>query len=345
MGSHDNREQAYYTNERGACYFQARHYVEAEKDYRKAIDLAGDEDPNSFIFRFNLANVLLLMWRFDEAAPMYEHILESDAPLPLRNSVRLELRNLSYARQRRGINANDQRLYRIAAQLIPMYPRMSRPVCLAWVDESSESMAWITRIQDECDTPKNNRVISFSGWEAIGHVIGGQHWIFIKTNRWSGASDLALSGLLSHELVHEELKDAWEEAFMEGNAAEGHVHDERSVDQIAIDKGFGQELMASRRIMESGESEHRLGLMSSKEIWGILNSTQKIAMKAEFQSGVADSLAQKLGGDDRLVQEEYRKAIPLWQSVAKTEKAPSYAKQKLEEAIIRSGGELGRTKK
>ena len=339
MSSHDSRQHAYEINERGACHFQAGHYVDAGQDYRKAVDLAGNEDPNRFIYLFNFANVLQLMWRFDEAAPLYEQILESDAPSPPKDSVQVELNKLSLARQQKAINANDGRLYTIATQLIPMYPRMNRPVNLAWVEESRESMAWITRMQDEHNTPKDNRLSSFSGWEAIGHCIGGEHWVFIKTRRWAGASDEQLRGLVSHELVHEEMKDTLPpEAFLEGNAAENLIHDERLTDRIAIYKGFGEELMASRKVMESWGTRHRLGLMSSGDIRHILGSMDEMARKAEFQSWLAGSLAQKLGGDNRLVQEEFHRAIPLWKPVAKSRQAPARAKQELETAICHSEG-------
>ena len=240
MSRHGLRQYAYEINERGACYFQAGRYVDAEQDYRIAVDVAGNEDPNRFIYLFNLANVLQQMWRFDEAAVLYEQILESDALAPLKHSVRLELDKLSGSRQKKGISANDDRLYAIGTRLIPRYSRMNRRVNLAFVDESRESMAWIKRIQDEHNTPKNKQIGSFSGWEAIGHVIGGEHWIFIKTRRWVGASNEHLSGLVSHELVHAEMKDTLPpEAFLEGKAAENLIHDERLMDRIAIFKGFG----------------------------------------------------------------------------------------------------------
>ena len=339
MSPHDSRQCAYEINERGVCYFQAGRYVEAGQDYRKAVDLAGNEDTNRFIYLFNFANVLQLMWRFDEAAPLYEQILGFNAPSPSKGSVQIELNKLFLARQQKAINANDGRLYAIATQLIPMYPRMNRSVSLAWVEESRESMAWITRIQDEHNTPKDNRLSSLSGWEAIGHRIGGEHWIFIKTRPWAGASDEQLRGLVSHELVHEEMKDTLPpEAFLEGNAAENLIHDERLTDRIAIYKGFGEELMASRKVMESWGSRHRLGLMSSSDIRHILGSMDEMARKAEFQSWLAGSLAQKLGRDNRLVQEEFRRAIPLWEPVAKSRKAPARAKQEQETAIRHSEG-------
>ena len=194
MFPHDSRKHAYEISERGVFYFQAGRYVEAGQDYQKAVDLAGNEDPNRFIYLFNFANTLQRMWRFDEAAPLYKKILGSNAPSPSKGSVQVELSKLSLARQQKTINAKDGRLYTVATQLISMYPRMNRPVNLAWVEESRESMAWITRIQDEHNAPKDKRLSSFSGWEAIGHVIGGKHWIFIKLGRWAKASHEQLRG-------------------------------------------------------------------------------------------------------------------------------------------------------
>ena len=344
MSPHDSGQHAYEISERGVCYFQAGRYVEAGQDYRKAVDLAGNEDPNRFIYLFNFANVLQLMWRFDEAAPLYEQILGSNAPSPPKGSVQVELNRLSLARQQKAINANDGRLYATATQLIPMYPRMNRPVNLAWVEESRKSMAWITRIQDEHNTPKDNRLSSFSGWEAIGHVIGGEHWIFIKTGRWARASDEQLRGLVSHELVHAEMKDTLPpEAFLEGKAAENLIHDERLTDRISIYKGFGEELLASREIMEPWKSRHQSGLMSSGEIRHILGSMDEMTRRAEFQSWLARSLAEKLGGDNRLVQEEFFRAKRLWEPVAKSRRVPARAKQELETAIRHSEGVSRRT--
>ena len=285
MSPPDSRQYAYEINERGACYFRAGRYVEAGHDYRIAAQVADSEDPNRFVYLFNFANLLQLMWRFDEAVRLYQRILDSDAPSVTNHSVHLEMEKLSVSRQRKGLYAHNKRLFAITARLIPMYPRMNRRVNIAWVEENRESMAWITRIQDENNTPKDNRVSSFSGWEAIGHRIGGEHWIFIKTGRWAGASDEELNGLVSHELVDAEMKDTLPpEVFLEGKSAENLLHDERLTDRIVIYKGFGEELMASRKLMESSGGRHQAGLMSSGDIRRILSSMEEVIRKAEFQS-------------------------------------------------------------
>ena len=339
MSHIDSRQYAYEMNERGACHFRAGRYVEAGRDYRTAARAVGKEDPNRLTYLFNCANSLQLMWRFDEAESLYRQILESDNPSELGQSVESEIGKLSVTRQQKGLYATDKRLFEITAWLIPLYPRMNRRITIAWVNESRESMAWITRIQDEHGTPKDNRVTSLSGWEAIGHIIGEGHWIFVKTRRWVPASDKELSGLVSHEMVHEEMKDTLPpEFFLEGKAAENLVHDERLTDRIAIYKGLGEELMASRQLMESGGASHHSGVMSPKDIRRVLISKEETLKKAEFQSWLARSLAEKLGDDNLLVREEFRGAIPLWELVVKHRTSPAHARDELEIAIRHSNG-------
>ena len=319
--------RAFEHNQRGAAYFNVGLYAEASEDFRKAVTFAGSADPNLFVYVISLANASQIMWLHDESETLYNAVADDkDAPANLAASAQDELRKLAVRRQQ-GIPQlrGDERLLRIAAQLIYKYPNMRRAVNLYFVGESAESLNRIIEIQEAAGIAPSNQVRTLAGWTAVGHIIGDEHWIFVK-DAWMDASDSAVKGLLSHEFAHEELKDTQSPYVVHPDQSHlGLVCNERATDLLAIAKGFGGDLLESRRYMEESmhSLEHESALMNPQEIRFLLDSPAARRAEASFQMRFAAGLGQELGRDSAVVQEEFRKAVPLWERVIAT--SPQYA--------------------
>ena len=326
-----NPRLAFEYNARGSAYFRAQLYLEASVDFLKALVHADESDPNRFVYMIDLANVAQMTWRHDEAETIYNAVIAGGGvPENLAAFARDELGKL-VARRQQGIpylRSEDARLLRIAAQLIYRYPDMRRTVKLRFVGEDEESLNRIIRIQEAAGMQPSDQIRTLEGWTAIGHIIGGEHWIFVK-DAWKDASDSALKGLLSHEFAHEELKDTQATYVVHPNQSHlGFICNERATDLLAIAKGFGRDLLESRRHMEMKDDPvyslgHQAALMSPQEIELLLDSPASIQAEASFQMQFAVELAQGLDRDSPVVQEEFRKAVPLWERVI--ESAPQSA--------------------
>ena len=346
MTSYDSNRLALEVNERGSSYFQATRYSEAKEDYRRATELVGKENSHRFVYMLNLANACQMTWQYDEAESIYNHLLSIDIPDSIKVSVGDEIEKLA-ARRSRGvpeIRSNNERLLVIASMMVAQYSKIQRSVNFVWLDESEESLELINKIQNDHNTPESGKVKSFSGWTALGHIIGNEHWIFVKSNHWEKATDSQLRGLLSHELAHEELKDTpVTYAINPRQSAVAFICNERATDLIAISKGFGRDLLASRQYMEStrGSFEHQLALMSPQEISAIIESLAYKIAEANFQSKFAASLGQKLGKNSLVVHEEFHKAVTLWQLVLDIDPLHSFALQELHIANLWLEGSTG----
>ena len=317
---------------RGAAYFAAGLYAEAAEDFRNALALTPEgADPNRFVCMIDLANVAQMTWRHDEAETIYNAVIAGGGvPENLAALARDELGKLAVRRQLGAphLRSDDARLLRIAAQLIYKYPDMRRAVNLRFVGEDEESLNRIIRIQEAAGMQPSDRIRTLEGWTAAGHIIGGEHWIFVK-DAWKDASDSALKGLLSHEFAHEELKDTQATYVVHPNRSHlGFICNERATDLLAIAKGFGGDLLESRRHMEMKDDPvyslgHQAALMSPQEIELLLDSPAARQAEASFQMRFAAGLGQKLGSGSPVVREEFRKAVPLWERVI--ESAPQSA--------------------
>ena len=81
-------------------------------------------------------------------------------------------------------------------------------------------------------------------------MVGYLHLLMVKSD-WQRANDPALRGLLAHELAHEELKDTFRGQFIDPDQSQmGFVCNERATDLLAVSKGYGPDLLESRKFME-----------------------------------------------------------------------------------------------
>ena len=326
-----NPRLAFEHNERGSAYFGAQLYLEASVDFLKALAHADESDPNRFAYLMGIANVQQMTWQYDEAETLYNATAnDADAPENMVAFAQDELRKLA-ARRRQGaphLRSDDARLMRIALQLIYKYPDMRRAVNLRFVGEDDDSLNRIIGIQEAAGMQPSDQIRTLAGWTAIGHIIGGEHWIFVK-DAWKDASDSALKGLLSHEFAHEELKDTQATYVVHPNQSHlGFICNERATDLLAIAKGFGGDLLESRRHMAMKDDSmyslgHQAALMSPQEIRLLLDSPAARLAEASFQMRFAAGLGQGLDRYSPVVREEFRKAVPLWQRVI--ESNPQYA--------------------
>jgi len=145
---------------------------------------------------------------------------------------------------------------------------------LTWVDESRESLLRIREQQRLRGDPEEDWLESLDGWEALGILVGSSHSVLVKA-AWQKANDSALRGLLSHELTHVEHKDTLREQPVDPNSSNlGFVCNERIIDLLTIFKGFGDDLLESRKFLERirGSLKRTPSLMTPDEIQRILRN-------------------------------------------------------------------------
>lgn len=271
-------QRASSLHSQGKEYFEAGFFAEAELYYRAAIGAIGEDHDHIPVFELNLANALQMVRKYDEAASIYQQYLGDKGDIgPV---ARAEFEKLQ-DRMRRWIVppetpplTGDERLYKIVAPMLTSYPVLVRPVHLTWVDETKESLLRIREQQQLQGDPEGDWLESLSGWEAIGIMAGSSHYVLVKTD-WRKANDSALRGLLSHELAHVEHKDTLREQPVDPNSSDlGFVCNERIIDLLAIYKGFGKDLLESRKFLERirGSLKRTPSLMTLDEIQRILRN-------------------------------------------------------------------------
>ena len=268
--------EAYDHHMRGKRYFKSESYAEARLCYEYALAVS-DGYNNIESLKLDLA----LAWRMtghpDEAAGMYRDVASSGgkyADLAQERLTHLE----QYRHQQPAapdaapLTADDQRFIDIATPMLPDYPALARPVYITWVDESSQSLRWVQRFQQERGVAQEKCLQSLDGWAALCITWGHTHLILVKTD-WKKAKDPALRGLLSHELTHAELKDTPIGRVVDPTQSRLHfICNERVTDLIAMSKGYGQDLLESRNFTEriKGPMEKNPEITTPRELSRIL---------------------------------------------------------------------------
>ena len=250
-------DHAYRLHLQGKRHFQSRFYSEAEWWYQKALETDGARYENIVVLKLDLAGVWQMLGQFREAAKLYDSILETDESGEYADLARNELNKL-HERQRQwsfppytpALGADDQRFLDIVNPMLDSFPALARPVYITWVDESEESLQRIQKIQKDHRVLGEKQLRSLTGWDAAGVMAGYLHLLMVKSI-WKKAKDQALRGLLAHELAHEELKDTFRGQFIDpGQSQIGFACNERTTDLLAISKGYGPDLLESRKFQE-----------------------------------------------------------------------------------------------
>ena len=241
----------------GKRCFESGFYAEAERWYRWALESDGDRYEHIAVLKLDLAGAWQMTGRFEEAANCYEEILETYRSGEYADLVRSELTKLQ-VRQRNwsvppgtlALTADDQRFLDIVGPMLASYPALVRPIYITWVDESEQSLRRIQEIQENFGVLQEEHLRSLVGWEALGVMVGYLHLLLVKSD-WQNAKDPALRGLLAHELAHEELKDTFRGQLIDPDQSQiGFDCNERATDLLTISKGYGPELLESRKFME-----------------------------------------------------------------------------------------------
>ena len=101
---------------------------------------------------------------------------------------------------------------------------------------------------------------------------GHLHLLMVKSD-WQKAMDSALRGLLAHELAHEEIKDTFREQYINPTQSQlAFICNERVTDLLTVSKGYGPDLLESRKFMERirGSLDQSSALTTPKELARIL---------------------------------------------------------------------------
>lgn len=271
-------QRALSLHSQGKKYFNAGFFAEAELYFRAAVGSTGEDHDHIPVFMLDLANALQMVRKYDEAASIYQQHLGDQGDIGLFAQTEFEkLQN----RMRRWVVppetpplTADERLYKIVAPMLASYPALVRPVHLTWVDETKEFLLRIREQQQLRGDPEEDWLESLSGWEALGIMAGSLHVVLVKA-AWQKASDSALRGLLGHELAHVEHKDTLREQPVDPNISNlGFVCNERIIDMLTILKGYGNELLESRKFLERirGSLKRTPSLMTPDEIQRILRN-------------------------------------------------------------------------
>lgn len=276
---------AYDLHTRGKRLYESGFYAEAERCYQMALELGGDHYEHIAVLKLDLASTWQMTWRFKEAAKAYyEEILEADRPGRYADVAREELDKLqkrklqwSVPSDARPLTADDQRFLDIVPPMLANYPALFRPIHFTWVDESDKSLRRIQEIQQSYGASKEEVLQSFTGWEALGLIVGYWHLVMIKSD-WQKAKESPLRGLLSHELAHAEIKDTFTRMAIYRNQFDFDPSDirficnERITDLLAISKGYGSDLLESRKFQARirGSLERTSSLTTPKELERIL---------------------------------------------------------------------------
>ncbi len=272
----DESQTVYALHSQGKKYFNAGFFAEAELYFRTTVGAVKDDHGHIAIFRLDLANALQMVRKYDEAASIYAQYSGDQGDIGL--FARTEFEKLQN-RMRRWIVppqsptlTADERLFKLVAPMLAKYPALVRPVHLTWVDESKECLLRIREQQRVQWDPQEDWLESLNGWEALGILVGSSHNVLVKV-AWQKANDSALRGLLSHELTHVEHKDTVREQPVDPKSSNlGFVCNERIIDLLTIYKGFGEDLLESRKFLERirGSINRTPSLMTPDEIQRVL---------------------------------------------------------------------------
>ena len=270
-------DNAYNLHLQGKRCFNSGYYGEAERYYRWALELDSGRYEHIAVLKLDLAAVWQMTGQFKEAARLYyEEIVKSGEYADL---AREELTKLQEHKRQwlvpadaQPLTADDHRFLDIVTPMLADYPALVRPIYITWVDESGQSLRRIHEIQQNYGVSQEECLQSLSGWEALGLMVRYWHLVMVKSD-WRKATDSALRGLLSHELAHEEMKDTFRDQFIDPKQSQlGFICNERATDLLAISKGYGADLLESRKFMERirGSLDQSSALTTPKELARLL---------------------------------------------------------------------------
>ena len=231
------------------------------------------------VLKLDLAGVWQMTGPLVEAANCYEEILETYKYGEYAGLARNELTNhagapgvWSVPSDMPALTADDRRFLDVVEPMLASYPALVRPVHISWVNEWEHSLRRIKKIQRDTGVLQEEQLRSLMSWEALGVMVGYLHLLMVKSD-WQKAKDPALRGLLAHELAHEELKDTSRGQFIDpGRSQVGFVCNERATDLLAVSKGYGADLIESKKFMERirGSLDRSSELTTPKELARLL---------------------------------------------------------------------------
>lgn len=263
----------------GKRYFEAGLYPEAELYYLSVLESKGDRYKHKHVLKLDLAAAWQMTRRFEKAAGLYAEILATNESGDYADLARVELANLQRRQHEWSVppdvpmlTADDQRFLRIIEPMLASFPALVRPIYITWVDESGPSLRRIQEIQGGYGVPPEERLGSLAGWEALGVMVGYLHLLMVKSD-WQKSEDSALRGLLAHELSHEEVKDTFSGQCLDPTRSEREfICNERLTDLLAVSKGYGFDLLESRKFMERirGSLDKSAALTTPKELKRLL---------------------------------------------------------------------------
>lgn len=170
------------------------------------------------------------------------------------------------------VTADNERLTELTNSMIRNYLGIRGHLHVWWVNEDPMSLQRIVAIDLGIDHIPPIAVSNCTQ--------NKEHFILLNEKYWSQAEDRELTGVLAHELAHEEWKALGYASIMpppiEGLPL---ICNERITDLIAIYKGYGPELLASRLYMEREKAHTWLDYLafSPAEIGMILNLDRKLS--------------------------------------------------------------------
>ena len=270
---------AHSLHAQGKRCFESGLYAEAERYYRWALELDSGRYEDIAVLKLDLAGAWQMTGRFEDAANLYEEVLETYKSGEYADFVRGELTKLE-VRQRQWVippggstlTADDQRFLDIVEPMLASYPALVRPIYITWVDQSEQSLRRVQEIQQNYSVPQEGTLKTLTGWEALGIMVGFLDLLMVKSD-WQKAKDSALRGLLAHELAHEELKDTFRVHLIDPNQSQlGFICNERVTDLLAVSKGYGLDLLESRKFMGRirGSLDRSPALTTTKELERLL---------------------------------------------------------------------------
>lgn len=304
---------------RGEIYFQQGMYREAYADFSRAAGLkSGEQDRVDCLFNLAVTSERLRLYR--DAWEIYRDLSGKLNDTAGQKIVREKIRNLKRVRYRPGtvkVKCDDRRLEYIVKPMLADYCGLTKPVHLWWVERSHEKPERIAAMEELFGVEPEKRVEN-TFWSALSHFPRRlEHFIFLVREDWEEARDDELRGVIAHELAHEEWKETGGDNLFSPDLGPDVRFScrEKIIDLLAVGKGYGWDLLASRKLQEkkvqrifSGDS-----VFSAREIARLV-FTGGVEIIAR-QNRLVEEL-QTRPGTEFLVEEEREKLADFEETFA-----------------------------
>jgi|GEM_PF-6625436 len=306
-------------NTRGQIYFQQEMYREAYADFFRAAALAQfEKDRKDCLFNLAVASERLQLYR--DAWEIYRD-LPGNLDSARQKTVQEKIRSLKRIRCRPrtvNIKCDDRRLEYILKPMLADYGCLTKPVNLWWVERSQEVPERIAVMEELFGVEPEKRVKN-TVWSALSHFPRRrEHFIFLVREDWKEARDDQLRGVIAHELAHEEWKETGGDNLFSPLLAQavGFSCLEKIIDLLAVGKGYGWELSASRKRQEkkAGRSFSGASVFSAREI-ALFVFTGELEEIVARQTRLIQEL-QTRPGTELLVAEEREKLADFKETLA-----------------------------